>query len=129
MTAISTAFGIVTRDIPTSVAFYRLLGLDISEPTEDPHHSAALPGGGRLMWDTEELMRQIKPTWQPPSGGPRLGLAIGLTSPDEVDAVYTRVVAAGNAGAAAPWDAFWGQRYAQVVDPDGVIVDLFADLP
>lgn len=31
-------------------------------------------------------------------------------------------------GHKAPWDAFWGQRYAVVVDPDGNLVDLFADL-
>ena len=27
-----------------------------------------------------------------------------------------------------PWDAFWGQRYAQIHDPDGNVVDLFAPL-
>jgi len=27
-----------------------------------------------------------------------------------------------------PWDAFWGQRYAQLPDPDGVPVDLYAGL-
>jgi len=27
-----------------------------------------------------------------------------------------------------PWDAFWGQRYAIVRDPDGNGVDLFAPL-
>ena len=26
----------------------------------------------------------------------------------------------------APWDAFWGQRYATVVDPNGVWVDIYA---
>ncbi len=28
-----------------------------------------------------------------------------------------------------PFDAFWGQRYASVRDPDGNAVDLFAALP
>ena len=28
-----------------------------------------------------------------------------------------------------PWDAFWGQRYAIVTDPDGNHVELFAPLP
>ena len=28
-----------------------------------------------------------------------------------------------------PFDAFWGQRYATVRDPDGNAVDLFAALP
>jgi uncharacterized glyoxalase superfamily protein PhnB len=27
-----------------------------------------------------------------------------------------------------PWDAFWGQRYAVVHDPDGNGVDLFCPL-
>jgi hypothetical protein len=27
-----------------------------------------------------------------------------------------------------PWDAFCGQRYAEVEDPDGNVVDLFAPL-
>jgi hypothetical protein len=27
-----------------------------------------------------------------------------------------------------PWDAFCGQRYACVLDPDGNQIDLFADL-
>ena len=27
-----------------------------------------------------------------------------------------------------PWDAVWGQRYAQLCDPDGVPVDLYAPL-
>lgn len=27
-----------------------------------------------------------------------------------------------------PWDAFWGQRYAQLQDPTGVPVDLYAPL-
>jgi uncharacterized glyoxalase superfamily protein PhnB len=42
--------------------------------------------------------------------------------------MYDRVVAAGHHGKTAPWDAFWGQRYATVLDPDGNQVDLFAPL-
>ena len=38
------------------------------------------------------------------------------------------LVAAGGRGHKEPWDAFWGQRYAEVLDPDGNVVDLFAPL-
>jgi uncharacterized glyoxalase superfamily protein PhnB len=31
-------------------------------------------------------------------------------------------------GRKEPWDAFWGQRYAVVADPDGNHVDLYAPL-
>ena len=39
-----------------------------------------------------------------------------------------KVVGAGFTGKTEPFDAFWGQRYATVVDPDGNPVDLFAPL-
>jgi uncharacterized glyoxalase superfamily protein PhnB len=39
------------------------------------------------------------------------------------------MVAAGFSGHLEPWDAFWGQRYASLQDPDGTTVDLFAALP
>ena len=39
-----------------------------------------------------------------------------------------RLTAAGYTTRRAPWDAFWGQRYAVVVDPDGNGVDVFAGL-
>jgi uncharacterized glyoxalase superfamily protein PhnB len=45
-----------------------------------------------------------------------------------VDATYQRVLAAGHRGKVAPFDAYWGQRYATVLDPDGNAVDLFARL-
>ena len=39
------------------------------------------------------------------------------------------MVAAGFEGHLEPWDAFWGQRYATLRDPDGIGVDLYAALP
>ena len=45
-----------------------------------------------------------------------------------MDETYRRVVDAGFHGEKEPWDAFWGHRYAQLADPDGVPVDLFAAL-
>ena len=38
---------------------------------------------------------------------------------DDVDAHYDRAVAAGYHPEAAPSDAPWGERYFQVLDPDG----------
>jgi uncharacterized glyoxalase superfamily protein PhnB len=121
------AIGIVTRDIAASVRFYRLLGLDVPEPDESPHHDVELPGGIRLMWDTEELMRELDPEREEPRGH-RMALAFECESPGDVDATYARLVEAGYEGKKAPFDAFWGQRYANVVDPDGNVVDLFAAL-
>jgi len=121
------AIGIVSKDLAASVAFYRLVGVGFADPDGD-HVEATLPSGLRLMLDDLELIKKFDPDWTAPKGH-RMSLAFECASPAEVDAVHARVVAAGHASKAAPWDAFWGQRYAQVMDPDGNVVDLFAALP
>ena len=122
------AIGLVTRDMAASCSFYRAIGVDVGEPPPDTDHfETTLPNGLRLMWDAVELIRSIDPEWQEPQGH-GIALAFGCPSPADVDETHTRVVAAGFASAREPWDAFWGQRYAQVLDPDGNKVDLFAPL-
>ncbi|MFE0450483.1 VOC family protein [Streptomyces sp. NPDC058914] len=123
------AIGLVVSDMAASVAFYRRLGFAFPEGAErEPHAEAELPGGLRLLLDTEETVRSFHPSWQAPSGGGRSSLALRCEGPAEVDAVYEELVGAGYGGELKPWDAFWGQRYAVVHDPDGNGVDLFAPL-
>jgi uncharacterized glyoxalase superfamily protein PhnB len=55
--------------------------------------------------------------------------AICADSPVEVDALVAQLWGLGHTIHKAPWDAFWGQRYAQICDPDGTIIDVFAALP
>ncbi|MPZ25163.1 MAG: glyoxalase [Micromonosporaceae bacterium] len=121
--------GIVVADMAASLAFYRRLGLDVPASADsEPHVEATLPVGLRLAWDTEETIRSFDSSWQPPAGGHRIGLAFRCDDPAAVDQAYAELVAAGYQGALEPWDAFWGQRYASVHDPDGNAVDLFAPL-
>jgi uncharacterized glyoxalase superfamily protein PhnB len=74
------------------------------------------------------MVRSFNPGFEAPRGSNRVSLAFKCDSPAEVDAAYARIIAAGHRGHKAPWDAFWGQRYATVLDPDGNTVDLFAPL-
>jgi uncharacterized glyoxalase superfamily protein PhnB len=108
-----------------SIRFYRLLGIDVPESPKESHIETSLPNGVRFMLDTEELIRSIRPDWSR-SDGNQVALAFECGSRDEVDEIYARVVEAGFHGEKEPWDAFWGQRYAQLQDPDGVGVDLYA---
>jgi catechol 2,3-dioxygenase-like lactoylglutathione lyase family enzyme len=125
------AFGIVVSDMARSVAFYRKLGLQFPEDADDDGHGhleAQLPGGMRYMLDTEETVRSFDSDWQRPTGGHAHGGAFRCDSPEEVDRVFAELVAAGGSAHKEPWDAFWGQRYAQVRDPDGTVIDLYAPL-
>ncbi|MFJ5845284.1 VOC family protein [Streptomyces sp. NPDC092903] len=127
MTPRLDAVAITTADLPASLAFYRRLGLGIPADAESaPHVEVALPGGQRLLWDTEDVVRSFDPEWSGPKGGERLGLAFRCDRPAEVDAVYAELTEAGYRGHLKPWDAVWGQRYAVVLDPDGCAVSLFA---
>ena len=121
------AIGIVSRDLARSAAFYRLLGVDVPDPDGD-HLDVTLPSGVRLMWDDVELIEKLDPEWSPPQGGHAMALAFECASPAEVDETYARIVEAGYESKDAPYDAFWGQRYAGVLDPDGNEVNLFASL-
>jgi catechol 2,3-dioxygenase-like lactoylglutathione lyase family enzyme len=121
--------GVVVSDMAASLAFYRRLGLAIPPDSDAaPHVDFVLPGGLRMAFDTEETIRSFDESWKAPSGGHRLNLAFACDSPADVDATYASLLASGTKGHLAPWDAFWGQRYAVVADPDGNHVDLFAPL-
>ena len=114
-----------------SLAFYRLIGLDVPpEADHQPHVDVELDGGLRLAWDTEDTIRSFDADWSPPTGGSgRVALAFECEDPVAVDAAWAELTGAGYEGYLAPWDAFWGMRYAVVHDPDGTTIDLFAPLP
>lgn len=120
--------GIVVKDMGVSLRFYRLLGLDIAGGNDDEAYVEVItPNGYRISWNTEAMMLGIDADWKQPTGQ-RVSLAFKCDTPEEVDAVFARIVSAGHAAHKQPWDAFWGQRYAVVLDPDGSTVDIFAQL-
>ena len=121
------AIGIVASDMGRSISFYRLLGVDVPETPDEGHVDTFLPNGLRFMLDTEDVIRSFRPDWTRETGN-QLALAFECSSASEVDEVYRRAVDAGFHGEKDPWDAFWGQRYAQLQDPDGNGVDLYAAL-
>jgi uncharacterized glyoxalase superfamily protein PhnB len=127
MAPLLNAVGIVASDMARSLEFYRLLGLDVPETPEQGHVNISLTNGLRLMLDSEDEMRKFRPDWvrQP---GNQFSLALECGSVTEVDQLYTRMISAGYHGDKDPWDAFWGQRYAQLRDPNGVPIDLYATL-
>ena len=130
MTPTPAALGIVCTDLARSLAFYRALALDIPAEADDaPHVEVVLDGGFRLMWDPVSTVTSFDPSWSAPRGGPGTALAFDCATPEAVDATYAAIVGSGYEGHLEPFDAFWGQRYASLRDPDGNGVDLYAALP
>lgn len=122
------AVGVTARDLRATTRFYALLGFRFAEIGDDDHHVEAetAPGAVRLMIDSAELAASL--IGEAPRPGNGSAFALLCDSPAEVDAAVARVQAAGGKVVTAPFDAFWGQRYATVADPDGYKIDLFAPL-
>ncbi len=121
------AIGIACSDVAASLAFYRMLGVDLPEFDPDTgHYDTDLGGGIRLMLDSEAVMASFIDNYTRPTGNDRITLAVEYDTPAGVDVAFAQLVAAGHDAVREPFDAFWGQRYATVADPDGNHVDLYA---
>jgi uncharacterized glyoxalase superfamily protein PhnB len=119
--------GLVSSNMAEAVRFYRLLGLNFPDP-EGPYVEATTEDGLRVSLNDVEMVKEMEGEWSEPKGQ-RIALAFLCEGPGGVDAKFAELLDAGFTGHKQPWDAFWGQRYAIVVDPDGNHVDLFAPLP
>src|SRR5688500_3101061 len=90
------AIGVVVADMAKALAFYRKLGLPVPPDADDqPHVEVPLPGGMRLLFDTEETVRSFHPDWKAVAGAGRVGFACSLTDAAAVDAAYAELTAAG----------------------------------
>lgn len=121
------AIGVTAKDITKAVAFYELLGFkfDAFKP-EDDHVEAKTKDSIRLMIDSEKLMKELLGYGAKPAN--HSAFAIEYDLPDEVDEIAEKVKKAGYELFKEPWDAFWGQRYCIVKDPNGYMIDLYATL-
>ena len=137
---------LVVRDMEKSMAFYRLIGLDIPDGAiwstqSGAHHvMMRMPGGFELALASYALAAVYNAGWRQPRAEERTGqttsearpydaggrtvMSFRLQDAAAVDAAYERITGAGYRSAQPPYYAFWGSRYAIVVDPDGNHVGL-----
>jgi len=118
---------VVARDLDASIAFYRRLGVSVPDVVGQPdegRHAVADNGATELALDDTALARVYDARRRAGEDVPSLLLTAQLPSREAVDATYADLVTAGYRGVQVPWDAFWGSRYAIVLDPDGNAVGL-----
>lgn len=121
------AIGIVSKNPALSVQFYKFLGVELAPCGGDDHFEGSTSSGVRIMLDSAELTKKLNPNWKETTAG-GVVLCFKQISPQKVDELHKQITAAGFKEIKAPWDAFWGQRYSSVLDPDGNQVDIFAPL-
>lgn len=122
------AVGVSSKNMRETVRFYTLLGFTFPEFKDDEQHIDSLPseGSARLMIDSHKLLTEL--IGSEPVASNHSGFALQYENADELNRVSQSVKEAGFTVVKEPWDAFWGQRYSVVEDPDGNKVDLYANL-
>ena len=125
-----TQINIVAKRFEETLKFYRLLGLEIPEPMNQPpgalHAPANVETGVVFEIDNEFLARLYNASWRTSSGGGSLLLTVSVGTREEVDDAYATLMVAGYHGRQRPYDAFWGSRFAIVGDPEGNDVGLMS---
>lgn len=120
---------LIVRDMEATLVFYGRLGLAIpKDARKGPHHTElCMPGGFTLELDSRELAKAYNASARDPQAGSAV-IGFGLASREEVDRLYAELTRAGHPGCQAPYDTFWGARYAIVADPDGRQVGLMSPI-
>ena len=123
---------IVAKDFDQTIEFYRRLGINIPDSVNLPngtrHTTITLPNGMTFEVDNQALAKIYNPGWQRPEGSSPVLIGFALPTREEVDKRYAELINAGYEGHRPPFDAFWGARYAIVVDPDGNDVGLMSPI-
>ena len=107
-------------DMAASAAFYRAIGFEIPDGAEGSEFvQVEVAEGVGFAFGTHTLTAGYHAGFVPSAGRGANCLQFVLDSREAVDALYEKLTGAGYLSHLAPIDAFWGARYAEVLDPDG----------
>lgn len=129
----SVTFGqinLFVADMAATVDFYRLLELHVPDAYEWPAGSGAqhvevhTGGGCYLAFDNHPQARIWNSQFDPDRGAGNIVVGLLMDTREDVDRLYGNIQAAGHRLGQEPYDAFFGSRYAIVIDPDGNQVGL-----
>lgn len=114
------------RDLETSMAFYRDLGLDVPEPVPGRPVVIHRMGSGVSLLLTTSFAATYDPTWARPAGGYQQLLEFYVGENAAVVERWAALVAAGHPSRMPPTQTA-GPFAAMVDDPDGNVILLTSD--
>jgi uncharacterized glyoxalase superfamily protein PhnB len=130
-----SGMNLVAHDLNATIAFYRKLGMSIPDDKiwhtgSGPHHVDGIHANSNVGFDfdSQQLAKAYNAGHGADSPGNKTVLGFSVGSREDVDELYSELVGAGYQSRQEPYDAFWGARYAVIVDPDGREVGLMSPL-
>ena len=126
--------GLIVRDMPAALAFYRHLGVAIPDGSDARSHVQIKMSGG-LTFFLDAQPKRWDPEFDPLSTAPVPGASgryahlLEFYLPDQaaLEAKYAELVGLGYEGYRAPYHNGFGMIFAMVKDPDGNTILLSAD--
>ena len=125
---------LICNDMEATIAFYRLLGLDIPDNSvwrteSGPHHvEVKMPNGFELAFDSNALAAAYNSgSMQHTNSGTRNVISFRVQSSNKVDSICEKLKDLGHPVSQEPYNTFWGSRYAIIEDPDGNLIGLMSE--
>lgn len=126
--------GVIVRDMPAALAFYRRLGLAIPDGSETQSHVEIKMGSGMTFFLDSKPRRwdpqfDAQPPAQPGAPGDRYPVILEfyLKERAALEAKYAELTGYGYQGFRDPYPTSFGMYFAMVKDPDGNTILLSAD--
>ncbi|EOH92975.1 glyoxylase [Enterococcus haemoperoxidus ATCC BAA-382] len=117
--------GIIVESMEQAILFYERLGFEVlGEKKAD--YVEVDNKGMRISLNTKKMIEGIY-GYPPKSEGDKIELAFLCDSPREIDQLCEKMKGFGYDIFREPWQAFWGQYYAIIKDPDGNLLSLFCN--
>src|SRR4051794_6068053 len=119
----------VLPDVAGAGAFLRDLGVETSDPSGDDwdaHHQTVQRGAHDTDADLDSPAFAALWGGIPDDLVPGAVLNLDVDSREEVDRLHARALELGARELKAPWDAFWGARYAVVRIPGPLALGLMS---
>jgi catechol 2,3-dioxygenase-like lactoylglutathione lyase family enzyme len=123
--------GVIVEDMAKSVEFYRRLGVDVPEGSEEKHFVAIKMGELTFFLSDKPITER----WDParteadqPAGAYKIVLEFYLKTRAAVDQKYAEMVGFGYDSHAAPYDTPYNNHFALIYDPDGNTVLLSGEV-
>ncbi|HJR94502.1 MAG TPA: VOC family protein [Gaiellaceae bacterium] len=112
--------GVVVDDMPRALEFYRRLGVEIPEGSEELEHVEVEMSGLTFFLSTKQAQARWDPAQRDPAaGGYRILLEFYVETAEALDAKYAELTGYGYSSHCAPFDVSPTTRFAMVDDPDG----------
>jgi catechol 2,3-dioxygenase-like lactoylglutathione lyase family enzyme len=119
--------GVIVKDMPQAIEFYRRLGVDVPEGSETKEFVEIKMGKLTFFLATEAQNKRWDPNRPPPAiGGYRIILEFYLEDPQRLHQKYDELLGFGYVSHQPPYNVTEDLVFAMIDDPDGNTILLSA---